>query len=266
MGLSKCDFYSTELRMTTQVNVIFPEESNDVTPLFEGTPKVLYLLHGLSANCDEWIRFSKIEYYAKKYNLIIIMPEAGRSFYCDMKYGLKYFTYISEELPKICAKWFRLPDGRENTFIVGESMGGYGAVKAALRHPENYSAAASLSGVLDYPSLAKRVYSGEWDEMSPEELVAIHGQKMLVSPEDDVLSLLNQHKADSVKPRVIQLCGTEDFLYENNQKFRQVIEKMNYEYQYMEWRGEHAWPFWDVAIQRAIQFFLNMDTEASPIY
>ena len=51
--------------MTTQINVIFPDVSNDVTPLYEGTPKVLYLLHGLSGNSAEWTRFSKIEYYAK---------------------------------------------------------------------------------------------------------------------------------------------------------------------------------------------------------
>ena len=68
MGLFTGNFYSKNLRMTTQINVIFPDVSNDVTPLYEGTPKVLYLLHGLSGNSDEWTRFSKIEYYAKKYN------------------------------------------------------------------------------------------------------------------------------------------------------------------------------------------------------
>lgn len=80
MGLFTGNFYSKNLRMTTQINVIFPDVSNDVTPLYEGTPKVLYLLHGLSGNSAEWTRFSKIEYYAKKYNFIIIMPEVQRSF------------------------------------------------------------------------------------------------------------------------------------------------------------------------------------------
>ena len=60
MGLFTGNFYSKNLRMTTQINVIFPDVSNDVTPLYEGTPKVLYLLHGLSGNSDEWTRFSKI--------------------------------------------------------------------------------------------------------------------------------------------------------------------------------------------------------------
>ena len=83
MGLFTGDFYSESLAMTTQLRVIFPELSNDVTPVFGGEPMVLYLLHGLSANSGEWTRFSKIEYYAKKYNFIIVMPEVQRSFSCD---------------------------------------------------------------------------------------------------------------------------------------------------------------------------------------
>ena len=80
MGLFRGEFYSQKLRMTTQLYVIFPDPSNDVTPLWTGEPRVLYLLHGLAANASEWTRFSKIEYYAKKYNFIVIMPEVQRSF------------------------------------------------------------------------------------------------------------------------------------------------------------------------------------------
>lgn len=66
--------------MNTSLNMILPDHSNDVDPLYDDEPKVLYLLHGLSGNEDEWIRFSKIEYYAKKYNFIIVMPRVDRSF------------------------------------------------------------------------------------------------------------------------------------------------------------------------------------------
>ena len=80
MGLFKGTFYSSSLKMNTGINIIFPERSNDVDPLFTDEPKVLYLLHGLSGNEDEWTRFSKIEYYAKKYNFIIIMPRPWEDF------------------------------------------------------------------------------------------------------------------------------------------------------------------------------------------
>ena len=91
MGLFTGNFYSKNLRMTTQINVIFPDVSNDVTPLYEGTPKVLYLLHGLSGNSDEWTRFSKIEYYAKKYNFPCmyhsLITKDRRNFYGNIAYA-----------------------------------------------------------------------------------------------------------------------------------------------------------------------------------
>jgi S-formylglutathione hydrolase FrmB len=102
MGIFSGNFYSESLAMTTRIQVIFPDLSNDVTPVITGTPRVLYLLHGLGGDCEEWTRFSKIEYYAKKYNFIIILPEVQRSFYCDTSYGPRYFTYIADELPEIC--------------------------------------------------------------------------------------------------------------------------------------------------------------------
>ena len=83
------------------------------------------------------------------------MPEVQRSFYTTGKVGIDYFHYVADELPAICGKWFHLDQRRENTFIAGESMGGYGAVKIALNRPGRYEAVASLSGVLDYVGLRR---------------------------------------------------------------------------------------------------------------
>ncbi|MEG1274355.1 MAG: alpha/beta hydrolase family protein [Ruthenibacterium sp.] len=266
MGLFSGDFYSESLQMTTQLKVIFPDASNDVTPILTGEPRVLYLLHGLAANSGEWTRFSKIEYYAKKYHFIIIMPEVQRSFYCDAAYGPQFFTYVADELPRICAKWFRLPVGREHTFIAGESMGGYGAVKIALHRPQQYAAAAALSGVMDYPHIAQEILDGKWTEVKPQELYALHGESGLPGAQDDVLALVREQAKNPARPALLQLCGTEDFLYEDNQTFRRAAEAAGYAHTYLEWPGDHEWPFWDVAIQRAFQFFCGMDMKKTPIY
>ena len=85
------------------------------------------------------------------------MPEVQRSFYTTGKVGIDYFHYVADELPAICGKWFHLDQRRENTFIAGESMGGYGAVKIALNRPGRYEAVASLSGVLDYVGFTEMV-------------------------------------------------------------------------------------------------------------
>ena len=81
--------------------------------------------------------------------MAVIMPEVQRSFYCDMTNGPRYFTYIVDELPALCQRLFRVSARREDNFVAGLSMGGYGAMKAALSRPERYAAAASFSGAVD---------------------------------------------------------------------------------------------------------------------
>ncbi len=266
MGRFEGDFYSERLGFTTRLDVIFPDASNDVTPVQFGGPKVLYLLHGLSGSSGEWTRFSKIEYYAKKYNFIIIMPEVQRSFYCDVPGGPAYFSYVTQELPDICEKWFRLDGRRENTYIAGESMGGYGAFKAALCCPERYEAAASLSGVLDYRLLCRRVLNGEWSDVSSAELYALHGPTGLPGVENDLLDLVEQAAKLPEQPRLIQLCGTEDFLYEANKNFRRVAAEAGCNLTWREAPGDHEWPYWDKAIQYAFQFFCGLDLDTTTIY
>ena len=245
--------------MNTGVNIIFPERSNDVDPLFEDRPKVLYLLHGLSGNEDEWTRFTKIEYYGKKYNFIIIMPRVDRSFYCNTRYRINYFDYIADELPEIMSRWFRIDNDRDNTFIAGESMGGYGAVKIGLSRPERYAGIGALSGVLDYDAFAKMIVSDQWPDMATEEIDALYD-------DDTPMKLAEKAVKLKTKPKLIQLCGTEDFLYENNQNFRKHLQKIGYEHTYREGPGEHAWPYWDKAVQYVFMFFRDLDPDKTTLY
>ena len=259
MAIFSGSIHSSSLKMTTKLNIIFPDRSNDVDPVIEGKAKVLYLLHGLSGNADEWLRFSKIEYYAKKYNFIIIMPEVNRSFYCNSKYNLNYFDYIADELPQICAKWFNIDTNKENTFIAGESMGGYGAVKIGLSRIDRFAGIASLSGVLDYERFAKMIQDGEWPDMSYKEIEQFD--------DEETPFVLAKRVANNLdRPRLIQLCGTEDFLYEDNKRFKNYLEELNYGHTYLEGKGDHEWPYWDKAIQYALMFFLNLDMNNTPLY
>ena len=152
MAVIRMTFFSTALRMTTNCNILIPDNSNDVTPICNGQYKTLYLLHGLSGNAEEWLRFTKLEYYAKKFGYIIVLPEAGRSFYTNID-GIQYATYIAEELPNYLKQWFKIPTQKENTFIAGESMGGYGALKIGMTYPSQYKSIAALSPVIHLEEL-----------------------------------------------------------------------------------------------------------------
>jgi S-formylglutathione hydrolase FrmB len=259
MGNFKGNFYSTALKMTTQINVIFPERSNDVDPVIEGEPRVLLLLHGLSGNHDEWLRFSKIEYYAKKYNFVIILPEVQRSFYSNTSYGVNYFDYVADELLEICGKWFRINTERDNVFIAGESMGGYGAVRIGLSRPDKFAGIASLSGVLDYESFTAMIRENSWPDMKANEIDVLDDK-------DTPIELGVRLAHDKNRPKLIQLCGTEDFLYKGNQKFRKALDEAGYGHMYKEGPGDHEWPYWDKAIQYAFMYFLDLDMKSTPIY
>ena len=140
MAFLSVDIYSSVLNMDTHVNVILPQDKTSS----KEPAKVLYLLHGLSDDCSKWTRFTAIERKINGRNLAVVMPEVQRSFYTDMKYGLNYFTYIAYELPKLCQAMFNVSDKREDNFVAGLSMGGYGALKTALTRTDLFSKVASF--------------------------------------------------------------------------------------------------------------------------
>lgn len=255
MALIHCDFFSEVLGFSTSMCVILPQ--NTISQIgMKGSIKkekypTLYLLHGLSDDHTIWQRRTSIERYVSELGLAVVMPNAGRSFYTNMKHGYNYFTFISEELPNIARQFFPLSEKREDNFIAGLSMGGYGAFKIALSCPEKYAAAASLSGVLDINS---RVKSD--DIISNNELYNIFGELDSVPNSEHDLFYLAQNliNSGSIKPKLFQCCGTEDFLYENNQNFKNFIVKTDFDYTYIEGPGSHTWDYWDKNIQNVLNW------------
>jgi putative tributyrin esterase len=255
LALINCDFFSEVLGFSTSMCVILPQNTRSQIGM-EGSVKkekypTLYLLHGLSDDHTIWQRRTSIERYVSDMGLAVVMPNVGRSFYTDMKHGYKYFTFISEELPEIAKQFFPLSDKREDNFAAGLSMGGYGAFKLALRCPDKYAAAASLSGAVD---MASRVKSNEIQDTT--ELENIFGDlNSIKNSENDLFYLAkNVSAANRPKPKLYQYCGTEDFLYEDNIKLKNFIEKTNLDYTYEESPGVHEWKYWDDQIQKVLKW------------
>ena len=149
MAFFECSLFSESLGMTSGVNVVLPQNTTGQIGLMgvasgEGCP-VLYLLHGMSDDHTIWIRRTSVERYATQYGLALVMPNAHRSYYTDMVCGLKYWTYISEELPRLMQTFFKFSDRPEDTFVAGLSMGGYGALRNGLKYHDTFGAVAALS-------------------------------------------------------------------------------------------------------------------------
>ena len=165
MAFFQVNFFSPTLRFGTDVNVVIPTPNSDElmnhkdTSYFHTGAKyqVLYLLHGAYGDYSDWMRLTSIEKYAQNHKIAVVMPSASNSFYQDMYRGSQYLTYLTEELPEFIESLFPVSRKRENTFVAGLSMGGYGAWRLALQKPEQYACAASLSGAVDIQNARKRM-------------------------------------------------------------------------------------------------------------
>ncbi|WP_407270058.1 alpha/beta hydrolase [Radiobacillus sp. PE A8.2] len=166
MAVIKMNFLSQALKMQTNITVILPTfsfedslQGFDATYVHRMKYQVMYLLHGGTGDDSDFVNFTNIVRYADKHKLAVIMPSANNSSYTDYD-GTDFYTYISEELPKMCETMFPISTLREDTFIAGLSMGSHGAMKIAMNHPERYAAVLLMSGASyrpGVPSVVKTV-------------------------------------------------------------------------------------------------------------
>ena len=244
---------SEALDMDTGITVVLPYDRP--TEAQQNPCKVLYLFHGLGNNSGSWMRNSNVARYARDAGLAVVMPEVQRGFYTDMAMGLKYFTYTAYELPRLCEEMFRISPRREDTFVAGLSMGGYGAVKTAMSRPDKFSACASFSGVLDL----NYVLNHEMAVREEGQIRALLGNDKTISPENDnyALGRAAARLPRDMQPRFLLTCGEQDYLRDVNLEYQGFLRDNGFDITYMEWQGGHDWDFWDRSVKIAIDYFLD---------
>lgn len=243
MALLRCDFFSDALGLSTSMQVVLPQPAASQIGMASAggdePPPVLYLLHGLSDDCTTWTRRTSVERYASELGLAVVMPQVARSFYLDGAHTGAHWQFLSQELPDVVQRFFRVSSAREDTFVAGLSMGGYGAALSALRQPERFAAAASLSGALDVAGLQREdahdVFAHVLD--APAEGTSA-----------DLFALLEDVDPASA-PRLYVRCGTEDALIGSNRRFAAAARERGLDVTDGFDPGEHEWGYWDRAIQ-----------------
>ena len=257
MALLHCDIFSEVLGLSTSLTVILPQATTTQIGMTgnvrDSDPPLLYLLHGLSDDHTIWLRRTSIERYVAPLGLAVVMPQVHRSFYTDEAYGNRYWTFLSEELPELVHGFFRLSRRRADTFVAGLSMGGYGAMKWALRYPERFAAVASLSGAID---IAARQQDSVWQnnpgQNNPGQnnplIRRIFGDQPVRGTDNDLFTLLDRlDPADA--PALYVCCGTEDALYAENRQFVQAAAGRDLPLVSDFGPGTHDWAYWDDRIQ-----------------
>ena len=240
MAFLQMQFRSDALNQSVSVNILLPSK-------VEGTFKTLWLLHGLSGDHTDWMRYTSVERYAREYGLAVVMPNVGRSWYTDTAYGQKYFTFVTRELPDTMAAYFKgYSAAREDNLIIGLSMGGYGALKAALTLPEQYHFCASLSGSLDITRKGRPCNLAEWRAIFGFDL---EKPDDLEGTQHDIFVMAENCKQP---PEIYMWCGTEDTLIHVNKRFSAHLFALDIPHTFAYSEGNHTWGYWDLHLQSAL--------------
>ncbi len=216
--------------------------------------KTLYLLHGITGDEVDWLYGTRIASYAEERGIAVIMPDGGNSFYHDHYYAEKWGEFVGKELVQVSRRMFRLSEKREDTYIGGLSMGGYGAMRNGLKYSHTFSKILSLSGAFVTLDLPAKEYGTDWLE-TKEFYEQTFGDLDRIKGSDlDLEQLYLDHGKDT---EIFMAVGTEDFLLEKNRRYRDFLEAHGAKLRYMEEPGAHEWDFWDRNIKRGLDWLLE---------
>jgi len=264
MAFFQIDFFSKALARTTSFNIIlqndFPLEMAEGNECYKRETKTLYLLHGYSGSRMDWVLGSYVQDMAAKYNLAIVMPSGDNSFYLDGKgTGRAYCKYVGKELVEYVSNTFGLSGKKEDIYIGGYSMGGFGAIHTGLTYPETFGKIFALSSALIIHNIENikedfRDGVADYDYYS-----SIFGDlSALDKSENNPEYLICKMKENQQNiPFIYMACGTEDFLIQENRAFHKFLLEETVDVQYVESPGAHNWTFWNQNLEPAIQWLLS---------
>lgn len=259
MAIIEVNFISKCLMRTVTFNAIIPvdkfgpqAEDAEQKPL-----KTLYLLHGIFGNYTDWVNGTRIQAWAEANDLAVIMPSGENCFYLDdEKSGELYGEFIGKELVEFTRKLFPLSDKREDTFIAGLSMGGYGAIRNGLKYAENFGCVIGLSAALVHDTWKDADNSAPIFTFRRNYYEAIFGEydKVKGSDKDPKALLLKLKEEGRPVPKMYLCCGTEDGLVTANRDFRDFLNENGVDLTYVEGPGKHDWVFWDTYIKKVLDW------------
>ena len=240
MAFATLNYFSRSLSKASSLNIVFPDDPNISRPW-----STFYLLHGLSDDHTIWMRRTSIERYVAGLPLVVVMPDGGRGFYTNAKEGPAYEDDLIKDIVGLVDRSFPVKAERSGRAIGGLSMGGYGAIKNALKHHELFVSANSHSGAVGFLRDAELI-------KKDAEFRPIFGDSGKGGDEDPFA--LVEKKDHGVLPAMRIDCGTEDFLLQQNRDFHKHLESLKIAHEYEEFPGSHEWSYWDKHVQEAIAF------------
>ncbi len=264
MAIVKVRFQSSYLKRSVSFSAIIPtirmEDAMEDTALRSSGFKTLYMLHGYRGDCNDYLSGPEMQELSVKYNLACIFPSGENSFYLeDIDKGENFSAFIGKELVEVTRRMFRLSSSREDTFIGGISMGGYGAMINGLRYYDTFSKIISLSGAYIEINIADK---GEFiaDQISDTKYQKriFRDPKSLRFTTKDPRYCMEVLKTSMYKfPDIYFVCGKDDFLIESNRKLHDFMIANDVKHYYEEGEGFHDWVYWEKHLETSIIWALS---------
>jgi putative tributyrin esterase len=246
-------FQSAALGRSMKYRVLVPQDYDRS----ERRYPVLYLLHGLTGDYKDWTTRTNIAEYTGTLALIVVMPDGENQWYTNATDGSARFEdYITTDLPADVVQKYRTVNSRYGRAIAGLSMGGYGALKLALKRPAQFAVTGSFSGALGVTR------EGELENMigggtEAERMAKIYGPSGSdTRKQNDVFALAAAMKP-AAAPYVYIDCGTSDRLIASNREVVAALQKAGVAYEYHEIAGGHSWDYWDRRVREFLPILMK---------
>lgn len=260
MAFIQMNFFSQSLMRQVPVNILLPLDKLPApgVPVREEKPyKTLYLLHGIFGNYTDWVNGTRIQRYAEEHDLVVVMPSGDNSFYVDQpKSNNFYGEFVGRELVEFTRKMFPLSRKREDTFIGGLSMGGFGAMRNGLKYHESFGCIVSLSGAFHIDTIHERTNDSQMFFEKKDYAESCFGNlnEVLASDKNPKYLIQQLLKEGAELPRIYMACGEQDELLEKNCDFADFLRDSGVEFTFETGSGAHEWNFWDTYIKKAIEW------------
>ena len=242
-------FHSTALSRNMPYRVILPSSIRAGAKL-----PVVYLLHGAGGGYRDWSNYSDVSQLAES-GLILVMPEGESSYYMNASARPKdrYEDYITRDLISDVQARFPAGTGRADRSIVGISMGGFGALTLALKHPDLFAFVGGLSSAIDVPSRPFSVHRiGQYRQHA-----AIFGPWGSQTRRDNDPYFLASSIDPQQMPYLFLTCGEQEGLFPANKRFTKLLQTRGVKYEFHAGPGGHDWNQWNSRLPSLIQSLLN---------
>ena len=255
-----CQFQSILLRTQVDVKVFLPNPEDFMHPVTDFRErytfrpfKTLFLMHGLMDNGEQWVENTSITRIAQEAGIALVIPSCGNNFYVNTIYGARYSDFISEELIGFVRALFPLSDKREDNYIWGISMGGYGALRQGFIRPDLFSKVIAMSPTSDIEFTTRFAYA-----MGVDPEYVIGSWKVLPGSEYDLHTMAETAaKEEKDIPDMLMIIADQDYMVRDNTKFRDCLDKYGFHNEFRTYPGEHNWNFWDRHVPECIDWLTN---------